>query len=113
MCYVKNDRQPGFVIPYTFEGGQHQYFPDFVARVDDGHGSGDLLNLLIEVTGERMKEKEAKVATARSLWVPAVNNHGGLGRWVFVEVNDPYNCQTQLRAAIQAAAPHFLAPTAS
>ena len=24
----------------------------------------------------------------RSLWVPAVNNHGGLGRWAFLEVTD-------------------------
>jgi type III restriction enzyme len=111
--YVKNDRQPGFAIPYTFEGSQHQYYPDFVARVDDGHGTGDLLSLLIEVTGEKKKEKESKVATARTLWVPAVNNHGGLGRWAFVEVSDPYNCQTQLRAAIQAAATQSPAPTAS
>ena len=113
VCYVKNDRQPGFAIPYTFEGNQHQYLPDFAARVDDGHGPADLLSLLIEVTGEKKQDKEAKVATARTLWVPAVNNHGGLGRWAFVEVSDPYNCQTQLRAAIQAAATQYPAPTAS
>jgi len=113
VCYVKNDRQPGFAIPYAFEGNQHQYYPDFVARVDDGHGRADPLNLLIEVTGEKKKEKEAKVATARTLWVPAVNNHGGLGRWAFVEVSDPYNCQTQLRAALQPAAAQHSAPTAS
>ena len=112
-CYVKNDRQPGFAIPYTFEGNQHQYYPDFVARVDDGHGAGDLLSLLVEVTGDKKKDKEAKVATARTLWVPAVNNHGGLGRWTFVEVTDPYDCQTQLRAAIASAAAPHSAPTAS
>jgi len=113
VCYVKNDRQPGFAIPYTFEGNQHQYYPDFVARLDDGHGPADLLSLLIEVTGEKKRDKEAKVATARTLWVPAVNNHGGLGRWAFVEVTDPYNCQTQLRAAIQAESTQSPAPTAS
>lgn len=113
VCYVKNDRQPGFAIPYAFEGSQHQYFPDFVARVDDGHGRGDLLNLLVEVIGEKKKEKEAKVATARSLWVPAVNNHAGLGRWASVEVNDPFDCQAQLRAAIQAAASRSRALIAS
>ena len=41
----------------------------------------DPLNLIIEVTGEKKKEKAAKVVTARTLWVPAVNNHGAFGRW--------------------------------
>ena len=34
---------------------------------------------IIEVTGERKQEKEAKAATTRTLWIPAVNNHGGSG----------------------------------
>ena len=46
---------------------------------------------IIEVTGERKQEKEAKAATARTLWVPAVNNHGGFGRWAFLEITDPYD----------------------
>ena len=37
-AYVKNDRQPGFSIPYTVDGEKHDYFPDFIARIDDGHG---------------------------------------------------------------------------
>jgi hypothetical protein len=28
------------------------------------------------------------VSTAPTLWVPAVNNHGGFGGWAFVEVAD-------------------------
>jgi type III restriction enzyme len=44
------------------------------------------LNLIIEVTGERKKDKEAKTTTAHTLWVPAVNNHGGFGRWAFLEM---------------------------
>jgi type III restriction enzyme len=51
----------------------------------------DPLNLILEVTGELKKDKEAKTATARTLWVPAVNNRGGFGRWVFLEVTDPYD----------------------
>ena len=31
--------------------------------------------------------------TARDLWVPAVNNHGGFGRWAFVEVDRPVGRQ--------------------
>lgn len=33
---------------------------------------------ILEETGEKKKEKEAKVET---LWVPAVNNEGVFGRW--------------------------------
>ena len=41
--------------------------------------------------------------TARTLWVPAVNNHGGFGQWAFVEVTDPWDAQRTIRAAVQAA----------
>ena len=78
--YVKN-QSLGFTIPYTLNGDERQYYPDFIVRLDDGHGADDLLNLIVEVTGEAKKDKAAKVATARTLWVPAVNNHGGFGRW--------------------------------
>jgi hypothetical protein len=47
------------------------------------------LNLIIEVTGEQKKDKAAKVATARTLWVPAINNHGEFGRWDSIEISDP------------------------
>lgn len=100
VSYVKNDRQPGFSIPYTVDGEQHDYYPDFIARVDDGHGSDDLLSVIIEVTGELKKQKEAKVATARRLWVPAVNNHAGFGRWAFIEITDPWRAKSLLRAAL-------------
>jgi hypothetical protein len=43
------------------------------------------------VTGEKRKDKEAKVSSARRLWVPAVNNYGRFGRWAFIEINDPWN----------------------
>lgn len=99
-AYVKNDRQPGFSIKYTVDGDERDYYPDFIARVNDGHGDDDLLNVIIEVTGEMRKEKEAKVATARRLWVPAVNNHGGFGRWAMVEITDPWRAKTALRAAL-------------
>ena len=68
--------------------------PDFIVRLDDGHGPDDLLNLILEVSGEARKDKAAKVATARNLWVPAVNNHGGFGRWAFVEITDPWDAET-------------------
>jgi hypothetical protein len=30
---------------------------------------------------------------ARSLWVPAVNSHGGFARWAFLEVAEPWDAQ--------------------
>jgi len=97
LCYVKNQGL-GFTIPYTLNGQERNYTPDFIARLDDGHGPNDPLNLIIEVTGERKKDKAAKVATARTLWVPAVNNHGGFGRWDFIEIADPWNARNLIRA---------------
>ena len=52
------------------------------------------------MTGERKKEKEAKTATARTLWMPAVNNHGGFGRWAFLEITDPYDDVVELIRSI-------------
>ena len=77
------------------------YLTEVIACIDDGHGSDDLLNLLIEVTGEDKKDKVAKVATARTLWVPAVNNHGGFGRWAFIEITDPWDAENTIRAGLR------------
>ncbi|MEO7888676.1 MAG: DEAD/DEAH box helicase family protein [Vicinamibacterales bacterium] len=94
-AYVKNQGL-NFTIPYTLNGENKQYVPDFIARISD-------LNLIVEVSGEARKDKAAKVSTARTLWVPAVNNHGGFGRWAFVEVTDPWDAQSTIRAAVEAA----------
>ena len=97
VCYVKNQNL-GFTIPYTLNGEEHGYIPDYIVRMDDGHGPDDLINLIIEVSGEPRKDKAAKVATARSMWVPAANNHGGFGRWSFLEISDPWDAQNTIRA---------------
>jgi len=94
--YVKNHNL-GFTIPYTLNGEEHQFIPDIIACLDDGHGPADLLNLIVEVTGEKKKDKAAKVATARMLWVPAINNHGGFGRWAFIEIDDPWDAGNNIR----------------
>ena len=99
--YVKNQRL-NFTIPYMLNGDQRQYYPDFVARIRSAEAStpADRLNLIIEVSGEGRKDKAAKVAAARTLWVPAINHHGGFGRWAFVEVTDPWDAVGTLRAAV-------------
>ena len=91
--YVKNQNL-GFTIPYTLRGRGAQLRPRLHrARCDDGLTASEPLNLIIEVTGEPKKEKAAKVETARTLWVPAVNNHGGFGRWAFLEISDPWDAE--------------------
>ena len=100
--YVKNHNL-SFFIPYTLDGDQKNYIPDFIACIDDGHGPIDLLNLIVEVTGEKKKDKAAKVATARTLWVPSINNHGGFGRWAFLEVADPWDAQNLIRGFLKQA----------
>ena len=98
--YVKNHNL-SFTIPYTLNGEEKNYIPDFIACIDDGHGPDDLLNLIVEVTGEKKKDKAAKVATARTLWVPAINNHGGYGRWGFIEIADPWDSQNLIRGFLK------------
>jgi hypothetical protein len=102
--YVKNHNL-GFTIPYSLNGEARNYIPDFIACIDDGHGPDDLLNLLIEVTGENKKDKAAKVSAARTLWVPAVNNHGGFGRWTFIEITDPWDAGNTIRRGDACVAP--------
>ena len=105
--YVKNHNL-GFTIPYTLNGEERQYIPDFIAHIktpspSEGEGRGEgggVLNLILEVTGKKDKDKEAKVATARNLWVPAINNHGGFGRWDFMEIEDPWDAVTKIRTEI-------------
>ncbi len=107
--YVKNTNL-GFSIPYVLNNEEKNYYPDFIARIqvssplggeDRGEeGSGEL-NLIIEVTGEHKKDKVAKVSTATTLWIPAINNHGGFGRWMFIEITDPWNAKNEIRESLQ------------
>ncbi len=100
FSYVKNQNL-GFTIPYTMDSEEHNYTPDFIAKMDDGHGKKDPLHLIIEVTGEKKKDKQIKVSTAKTLWIQAVNNHGHFGRWGFLEILDPWNAQQELREFIK------------
>jgi hypothetical protein len=98
ISYVKNDGL-GLTIPYTLGIKERSYVPDYLVRIDDGQP--DPLNLIIEVTGEKKSDKAAKVATAQNMWIPAINNHGGFGRWAFIELDDPDNAKTTLREALK------------
>jgi type III restriction enzyme len=129
VCYAKNQNL-GFTIPYTLNGEEHGYLPDFIARVKapaptpalprpaqnagqereqgapqpehaEQEREQEILNLIVEVSGEARKDKAAKVATARTLWAPAINNHGGFGRWAFIEISDPWDAQNTIRAFLR------------
>ena len=95
-CYAKNYNL-GFTIPYTINGEEKGYYPDFIVQIN----SSSPLNLIIEVTGEPKKDKAAKTATARTLWVPAVNNHGGFGQWAFLEITDPWDAKNLIRRFLE------------
>ncbi len=85
-AYAKN-QGIGFRIPYTCDGRPGNYYPDLIVKIDDGRGITDLLNLVLEVSGQKKKEKDAKVQTAKTMWVPGVNNLGTFGRWAFLEID--------------------------
>jgi type III restriction enzyme len=103
--YAKNDHL-GFAIPYLHEGRAHDYVPDFLLRLVKQHEDDVERTLVVEVSGG-LKSKhspgsvQTKASTARDTWCPAVNNHGGFGRWGYVEVTNPVDIRPQLDAAIQ------------
>jgi len=86
-AYAKNDRL-GFTIPYVHEGRAHSYVPDFLVRLRRRAGEPFNRTLIVEVSGSRKSPgpTAAKAETARNQWCVAVNNHGGFGRWGYVEI---------------------------
>ena len=102
-AYAKNQGL-NFKIPYTYEGQARNYVPDLLVRINRGEAADEPVTLLIEVTGEQKAEKAAKVATAQTMWVPAMNNDGRFGRWFFLEVTDPWDAEHLIRAEIEAVA---------
>jgi type III restriction enzyme len=102
-AYVKNDHL-GFVIPYLYKGRTHAYWPDFLVRLQQRDGDPIVRTLIIEVSGSRKSpgSTAAKAVTARNQWCVAVNNHGGFGRWGYVELTNPLEFRPGLRQAIDA-----------
>lgn len=100
IAYVKNEGL-AFFIPYALDGEERRYMPDYLVKWDDGRGREDPLNLILEVSGEARKDKKAKVTTARTLWVPALNNDTSFGRWAFLEITDPWDAANIIRSAFR------------
>jgi hypothetical protein len=68
-------------------GGDHEHIPN----------SG---TFILECTGQKKKDKEAKAATAKPLWSPAVNNDAEVGRWAFLEIREPWDAQDSIRTFV-------------
>lgn len=83
LRYAKNDHLD-FTIPYVIDGIARSYTPDFIAQLADGHD--EPLNVLIEVSGEKRRDKSLKTMTTATKWANAVNADGRFGRWAFVEL---------------------------
>ena len=94
--YVKNHFL-GFAIPYVKDGNDKDYFTDFIARVNKPNG--DMINLMIEITGMN-KDKKEKKWFVENRWLPAVNavkDKYEYDEWHFIEIaNDIRNIKNEL-----------------
>ena len=59
--------------------------------------------LIVEVSGSQKSPgpTTAKADTARNQWCVAVNNHGGFGRWGYVEITSMDGVKVKLAEAIE------------
>ena len=107
LRYVKNHRL-GLTVPYTQGPETRTYVPDFIVSVDDGRGSDDPLNLMVEIKGFRSEDAKDKKLAMESLWVPAVNNLGTFGRWAFAEFRDIFSMGSDFNSVIRNRFDHLI-----
>jgi type III restriction enzyme len=99
-AYVKNQNL-GLEVPYRYGSEIRRYLPDFIVRVDDGHGPDDLLNLIIEIKGYRREDAKEKKATMDTYWIPGVNHTRQFGRWAFAEFTEVYQIEADFAARVE------------
>ncbi len=90
LSYVKNYGL-GLEVPYRIGPATKIYEPDFIVQMDDGQGTDDPLNLIVEVKGYRGEDAAAKADTMKAYWITGVNNLGSYGRWAFHEITSAYD----------------------
>jgi len=88
-------------VPYRYGSERRKYLPDFIVRVDDGHGEEDLLNLIVEIKGYRREDAKEKKSTMDTYRVPSVSNLGLHGRWAFAEFTEVYQIEADFEAKIK------------
>lgn len=99
-CYVKNQFLD-FRIPYLYLDEEHDFIPDFIAKVRTP--SDDTVNFIIEISGwsnDVTGHKAEKRKYTTDWWIPAANALGSHGRWDFLEVPDINNIKPILLAKI-------------
>lgn len=99
IAYTKNHNL-GLEVPYRFGSEIRKYIPDFIVKVDDGHGPDDPLNLIVEIKGYRREDAKEKKSTMDTYWVPGVNHLGSYGRWAFAEFTEIYQIESDFKAKI-------------
>jgi type III restriction enzyme len=99
ISYVKNHNL-GLEVPYRYGSENRKYWPDFIIQVDDGHGTRDPLNLIVEIKGYRREDAKEKKSTMETYWVPVVNHLGSYGRWAFAEFTEVYRIEADFEAKV-------------
>ena len=99
-AYVKNHNL-GLEVPYRYGSEMRKYIPDFIVLVDDGHGDGDLLHLIVEIKGYRREDAKEKKSTMDTYWVPGVNHIAQYGRWAFAEFTEVYQIEADFKAKVE------------
>ena len=79
--WVKNDHL-GFEILYVHRGVVSKYRPDFIVRLKSRE------MMVLETKGQQDERTDAK-RRALELWVKAVNQHGGFGKWSSAMATSP------------------------
>ncbi len=100
VSYVKNHGL-GFEVPYSDQGVERRYLPDFIVRVFDSRGRDGLLNLVVEIKGIHDENAKTKADTMNKYWVPGINRIGDFGRWAFLELVDITSMEADYHAMIE------------
>ncbi|MXZ61100.1 MAG: hypothetical protein F4087_05905 [Gemmatimonadetes bacterium] len=86
--FVRNERLE-FVIPYSFQGNERGYEPDFIVSLENG------VRLIVEIKGMEPPETPAKHEAAKR-WVRAVNRWRQMGEWDFLVCRNPAQLGAQI-----------------
>jgi type III restriction enzyme len=92
VAYTKNEHL-GFQIHYMWNGSRRRYVPDFLIRLSNG------LTLVLEVKGQDSAQNKVK-RDALALWIDAVNQKGGFGRWSWDVVFEMAQVQDKIQSHI-------------
>jgi len=79
--FVKNDHL-GLVIWYQWQGVPSRFFPDYLIQLTSGK------YLVLEVKGKDDSRQQEK-RKALDIWIRAVNENGGFGKWAWDVSFDP------------------------